>query len=570
MKWVLRGALVAAPVVQIFINPDLFVNPGTNLLIDPWIYTGFFLSLPMFARIFPGTYYGSRLSVIVPGFAAHWLLPPLLASYGLHLTLLAAVVFATFRLVRSNHGLPAALIASTLMTWHPLVIAEIGWDYVDGAGVAFVMLAIAALDDAVRRDDRRRRAGIVAGFMIACGVVANLFLVVFLPVWGVFLLLRAGLRWRTVAVIGFAALAGAAAGLLAFGAVSHSLGGSWWCLGPQIRELRALTAARNPWQLSGYAWVLGATWLVLPAVAAGASLIGCARHYRARTGVDFTSTIHATYLAAAALFVGIQLLSTPVLQISYYSSYLVPLAIVAIAVSGGVLKANDRELVVAAIGMTALFALAYSVLLNTPVRHVFMAAWAAASRPGPVGGEVWRREYVATALGLIASALSVIAVRREPRFTRRWMCFAAATAVSFVAVPQFWVGGADRGFATRRFEETVGAHRFVVSQIGGEAPKFWYALSPTEPRPFKSISSTFLWGYSLINEQMPILTGAQAATLRAGSRLVLLVPTPADAEVAREPLRRAGFDYSLVTHREFGEGPTALSVVIVDLVRTAA
>ena len=63
--------LAAMPALQLVINRNLFVNPATNLLIDPWIYTGFFLTLPDQLRRFSGTYYGSRLSVLLPGSLAH-------------------------------------------------------------------------------------------------------------------------------------------------------------------------------------------------------------------------------------------------------------------------------------------------------------------------------------------------------------------------------------------------------------------------------------------------------------------------------------------------------------------
>src|SRR5579872_4849824 len=48
-------------------RPDAIFPPTDG--IDPWVYFGFFRNLVDFQRdVFPGTYYGSRLSWIIPGY----------------------------------------------------------------------------------------------------------------------------------------------------------------------------------------------------------------------------------------------------------------------------------------------------------------------------------------------------------------------------------------------------------------------------------------------------------------------------------------------------------------------
>src|SRR5215467_1325496 len=88
--------LAGIPLLQLAVYPSLFVTPGGNQSIDPWVYVGFSLSLPAHLQRFGETYYASRLSWIVPGFIAHRLFPPLVAEYVLHLAFFYALLAATY------------------------------------------------------------------------------------------------------------------------------------------------------------------------------------------------------------------------------------------------------------------------------------------------------------------------------------------------------------------------------------------------------------------------------------------------------------------------------------------
>ena len=40
------AVMLATPFLLLAINPNLFINPNTNVWIDAWVNTGFCLSLP--------------------------------------------------------------------------------------------------------------------------------------------------------------------------------------------------------------------------------------------------------------------------------------------------------------------------------------------------------------------------------------------------------------------------------------------------------------------------------------------------------------------------------------------
>ena len=77
--------LFLLPCFVLWRNSNLVFTPvGT---IDPWGYYGFFRNLVSFKRdLFPGTYYGSRLSWVLLGYVVNKLFSPLVANYVLHLS----------------------------------------------------------------------------------------------------------------------------------------------------------------------------------------------------------------------------------------------------------------------------------------------------------------------------------------------------------------------------------------------------------------------------------------------------------------------------------------------------
>jgi hypothetical protein len=112
---------------------------------------------------------------------------------------------------------------------------------------------------------------------------------------------------------------------------------------------------------------------------------------------------------------------------------------------------------------------------------------------------------------------------------------------------------------------TAAAHEFIGDTVVDRPFKIWYRLDTTE-RPYKNISSTYLWGWSLVNEEMPALKPAEAEMITPGLQLVLLVKDPAEAESARTALRRFEVDFVPKAQRQFGAGDVMLWVIIADTV----
>jgi hypothetical protein len=341
-----------------------------------------------------------------------------------------------------------------------------------------------------------------------------------------------------------------------FCVINRLLGGRWFFLEPSLRFAMTFYGAANPWKPTVFYWTR-AVWLPLPIVASlGAILSLFAPPVGERT---FARALQATLLAAVAAWVLSDLFAnSALLRNSSYTSYLVPLALIALPLQGERFSAAGRLRTVVAIELAAIAALV-AVHVTFLWRRDLFAQLAAALSPA----QSLDPNVIVVCLSLAAGTLAVVSLRTVTPPARRELVFALAMALSFI-MPHHW---RDAGMANARaeFETTALAHRFVTSQVGRHPVRFWYQLPKGTVPPFRSIACTYLWGWVLVNEEMPRLTTDEAATIKPDTRLVLLINGPAEAADARAALRQFGLDYAVIASQTFDGGGEPFSVVIADL-----
>jgi hypothetical protein len=145
--------LLALPLLVVLANDSwTFLQPvGT---IDPWLYTGHFLDLDLYLKVFPNTYYGSRFPWVLLGAAVHSIFAPEAATVVLRLVLFLGGTIALYITVRALwHNRAAALIAAIALGTHTQFLQAIGWDYADGPAIVCLLAAAAFL--ALALDGRR-------------------------------------------------------------------------------------------------------------------------------------------------------------------------------------------------------------------------------------------------------------------------------------------------------------------------------------------------------------------------------------------------------------------------------
>src|SRR5262249_34743869 len=150
----------------------IFTGPGW---IDPWVYFGFFRHLVEYKSVlFPKLYYGSRLAWILPGYVAYHVFSPKVANLVLHFTFYYVAIFSLYALLKRATTSANALLVTVLLGSYSRFLAAIGWDYVDGAGIAYFLLALALVARATEKGPRLWLLTGGAAAMAMC--YTNLFL----------------------------------------------------------------------------------------------------------------------------------------------------------------------------------------------------------------------------------------------------------------------------------------------------------------------------------------------------------------------------------------------------------
>jgi hypothetical protein len=484
-------------------DPGAFVSP---LSIDPWLYFGYYLNLPEFLKIFDGTYYGTRLSTLLPGWMLYRYLPPLPANFVLHGGLFAISLACLYATLRDTVDRRTAFLATFLLGCHPYFLNAVGWDYVDGFGITYLLLT-AWLLTAASRSPRWRRYLFAAGASAFALGVANISYFLFVPfLVGHYLVLNRERQrsrllpatcWFGLGVIGLQVL---------LGSYSWWVAGRFWFLLPSFTWYYGFAneAGPNPWQLPLAQWWMKAGWLVFPFLGAvgAVGLLGrrCRRGATAVPGIIVYYQVQL--LALLLLFLSATWLGrAPMLQFLHYASMLLPATFLALGgQSRGMFgrlspEAWRRYLVGASILLLA------STLIGPAI------AWAI----------VWTGWPPLLLAGLTALAAAAT-LQQTAGSTRRGLAavFLLAACNSFVQIPNplaASVGSPDALKADSFTDDRVQAFRLVAQTVRevqktGSAPKVWFWYSQEDPgyRLFTMVSSTHLYMYSLLNTEFPRLS----------------------------------------------------------------
>jgi hypothetical protein len=482
------AAVLLLPVIVLWRQDNtLFTGYG---YLDPWFYLGFFRNLVEFKRnLFPATYYGSRLSWILPGAAVHWLFPPVVANDLLHLGVHTAATLSLFLTLKWVAGARRALLGAMLFSVNPWLWTATGWDYVDGAAIAYCLLTVALLTWAALRPGRRwALAG--AGMALAGLVYVNLYWVTMAWLLPLGYIAMAWAWHRTPPLRSFLALclwfgAGCAVVTVALGAVNKFLDGHFFFYAPSVLEALAIRGDRLN-QFAG-PWKNGAPvpWLLFAAVAAVAAMAILASRCRswARPGNVAAVVFSAQFLCALAWMAFTQMVGNPVLGLYYYASDLLPFTYLAIGAWfwPSVESLSRRAWALVCVAAAALFGL---VWLDGVIRWLAVIPHAAL-------------------VGIAAMTLSLALRRRAAG-----VILALAGSALLVAIGVGSRFSALEPHALRRqYEATMDARWLIESVRHGADVRFWRDRHDRATPDAIALGSTYLWPGSLL-EETPAAPGA--------------------------------------------------------------
>ena len=537
-----RWILLIVPIVLLLINDQWCF---TQLrFIDPWFYLGFSLNYPDYAgEWFQNTYYGSRLPAILPSFLAHKLLPPLAANYVVHLAVYYLAIFSLDYVLAAFISRKAAFATALFLGCYARFAGAVGSDYVDGTGIAFQLLALVFLIKAVKAENVRWWL-CASGAAAAAMVHTHLLLFFYSPIFVIlFLVLSKSARGKTWLAILMEFLppfiAGAVSLTAMLGLINLLAGGAFFFFAASLQFAKSMSSVENPWRKPLAVWLPEARHLALALAMLVSSLIYVVRVSVGRSNsVDTNAPIRwavALCLAGMSLtMVGLEALGQPILQYEYHPSYLIPLTFLGLGLFvleplGAVFWSSDNAAVKwprrAAVVLTG------GLLLAWVIPDGWREHWGVQEIYNTPPGLTWALCAGGTAMVLLRIFRPLDAWTEVLALLGSGLV-ALAAGSTFLPLPQP---------ARDSFVAVVAANRLVSPYIAERPHKFWYSKHAPLANDYLAISSTFLWQYSLVNDELPTLTKEQAQTLHNYDRLLLMTEEAAEVIKAQAALQACGF-----------------------------
>lgn len=560
--------LLALPAF-LFLLSDHWYYSGYGHVLDAWVYFGYFQNYSELIETFHNTYYGTRLSVIFPGYLAYSCLPPLVANVVLRLALFYVTVFSLHSVIARTINQRAALLTGVLASCYGILVNAVGWDYVDGFGIAYLSLTLYLLTTASRPRENRAMAIsclLASGVSLAAFVFSNTFYAVLIPLvcaHYAYCKTKFDSRrqrfwfWRDASFVFIGGL------LVTFlcGVVNRCCGGQFWFFWPSVKWLLANAKGERfylqPWSV----WVPFAFWLVIPSlVAATAVLFLVVR--KARPARDTTAAFfyQGLYLAAFALWWALDWRCDIVMQYWYYSSLLTPFVVLAIGGQIGTLtdRLNAREF-------------AWMVVITTVAA---LGGWA-------VGENVTLPRIPACFTMLVFAGGAVLVVLSVPKHFVR---MAGLVGIFCILNPlcgvrqqnqlrQVGVKVIVRKSAhistSEKLKTIYDSSKFVREQCAASNLRFWYDREEAPGELYTAISSMYLYGYRQVAHPFfpnrGFVWDKSQSGIQHESKVALLSAKPDAIELAHKSFNESGLQGQLVSQTDVGKGDIAFSIFVFDV-----
>ncbi len=515
MRWPYLVAVLLLPLLVLWRRDNALYTPMWYA--DPWFYLGYFRDLLEFkGDLFEGSYYGSRLTWILPGWLLHSVLRPVLANAFLHLAVQTTATLSFFSILRQTAGARSAFLATLIFSANPWLWAATGWDYPDGAGIAYCLLAMALLTRAA--GGRARRIALaMAGCAIAGMVYTHVFLASFTPL---LLLYYTGLTWMwhrssaSRSILDWCGWAGLGFGIVtvALGIVNVRLDGHFWFYGPSIT--RALQMAKD-FQFVRSIWVDGhalAPWLWPAAAGALTAAVALSSGLKKRSVALLFSL---QLLLALAYTAYLQIRGTTVLGHHPYASYLLPF--VFLVMGATFWTAADSVSLPAYLSMCGIAAAAFGALWFDPFSPLVAATKSA--------------QLSAWILSVVCLG-AALALRRRPA----GMMLAIAGFVAFTSVQlgqTVHFQGLGLHGSRRQYERFMHLRERIEAVRQRRTPLFWFDRKEANRNEYVGLSSLYLAEVSQLSDTFP--SGCDVP-LVTGSLVIVLSQQEGAPELARSAL----------------------------------
>lgn len=558
--------VLAWPWILFALNHDwLFLN---STFVDSWIYFGFFQNLREYQNIYASAniahqafYYDDRLTWILPGYLAYRIFPPLIANYVLHFGIYYTAILSLYATLTITIHRRVALLTSLLMGSYSYFLIAVGWDYIDGAGLAYFSLTLLVLSLAAKRPYRLFWLGL-AGALAAALIFSNLFWITLTPCFALYYILLN--RRRSIKLILpdlLALIAGALSLTAIMGLINIAFGGSPFFFSSSLEFTSyANSLPTNLWVSSISNWPISQPYLIWPFIMMLASGLWLA-FVRLRRRFDTypqSRTFLALFLLASVILVAINMRgSSPVLLVFYYASYLIPALFLAIgAIQAPLITGLSRTRFAGLISVSALtsvFSFTFRACGELPIKYPAV---------------------LAITLGLIWLGTLIRFPHRAWSYSLFILAFCVATPSAFE--------GFSRQYATNTFcsmaprtqpqpEDTYLAVLDGIQTIRETVPEkrvyFWF--NEHEQPIYSALSSAYLYNWNQISRDFPAIPSPDVSSPNLlpppGTTIVVLSRTATALANAEATLRQRYRTFHLIAQKIIHRGEIEFTLFIGEI-----
>lgn len=540
-----RGhCLILALSAVVMVLPDKLWPSPAGGTIDPWVYYGYFWDYPSYVtRFFPDTYYGTRLPWILPGYVAVHMFPAMIGTFIFVLAVYYAAVYSFYALTTLLFNRHVGFLCTLFFASDFYFLRSIAWYYVDGGVILYFIFTLLLLTLAHRYP--RRIFLFLAGWSCTSMLLCHLLSVVLVPGLVAYLAYsqRSAPHWkgRTSTIVRFVLLGGFCC-VVFFDIINFSVTHSFFFFMPQLNVLFATGSIVAKYKVPLTVWLRTAWWDIIPGLSILLGLIAVFLQRRRDAALHGIQAM-ALFSSVGTLLMLLVLESAGLFyyQISYYTSFLLPLCYLII---GATIYTVTRDKPLAG-------------YLTVP--FVFLVYWARTRTDFRVGELLFpnvRWAYLALCVVLVSTAALLLPFPWKSSRTRSLLFVLGLGACG--------LGVGQRGFFGPRqdWELLQQTHGRIESIAGPREPRLWYSSDEHEVFYWRSLSSMYLWGYSIVNESYPSAASTGFNSIRDGDLLVVCSESPELKEEARQALVKKSIRWDQIRKERVTQGDMGFWIII--------
>ncbi len=572
--------LLVLPWLLLLINQSWIFTPAS---IDPWIYWGYFNNFDSFISAFAGTYYGTRLPWILPGYVCYKIFPPLIANYVLHFSFYYIAIFSLFFTIKLIFGKRAALTSAILLGCYPFFLGAIGWDYVDGAGIAYFLLTLLLLTVAIKTSFRSKWPFLVqrnkqtvaslvwpgillffAGGSLAMCIYTNTFLITYVPILILYYIIIKRDDYKYFLVISlFFALAGFATFTVILCGINQAAGGPFFFFLPSFNASLTMVRQTNIWKLAGISWVTHAPWLILLSIAFISSLLHLLYNLLKRKTLVKSSSYNKhnsifslSYILMFFFMVLWAAKGQPVFELPYYASYLIPLMFLSVGsqIAPFLAKLRKWQFFALVCALNILMLLSFF----SPFHSLF------ASRIAILYGIIIAIVGIGLMFWLRTKFVFLISVS---------LLFLFFGILNVNLIGSHWQVDFNNRQQPKQLLLAVAQSDAILQKIDPSVQfRFWYSKDEPQSGAFMAVTSTRLWGYRLINDQFPSLVdyeirpNSSEPTVIPRHTIIAILSGDEEAfQKATTSLGQIGLDTRLIGEERIEQGKNKFTLTFIEV-----